>query len=105
MVIILSTYIASRLFKTLSSRQPAPLYSYQKIKIGDIGYIRQGRFHLLFSAAMPLGNRRLGEDVPSNFEPLDPGPIVVSDQPRRPGALHADYIELKGGMIDASSNV
>ncbi|KAF8521310.1 hypothetical protein JB92DRAFT_1817718 [Gautieria morchelliformis] len=83
--------------------QPAPLDNYDKIKIGDVGYIRQGRFHLLFSASMPQGGRILGEDVPLDFVPFEPGP-TAKDQPRGPGALHARYIKQIGAAFNISAN-
>ena len=68
------------------SREPAPNHNYKRAKLGDVGYIRCGRFHLLFSAGCPLGSRQLGIDVPSTFEPLDIGPITFGE-PRPPGCL------------------
>ena len=82
-------------------RQPAPIYSYNRVKPGDVGYIRRGRFHLLFSAGCPLGSRQLGVDVPPTFEPLDTGPIVF-DQPRLPGCLCTTTVKDTGVGLGAS---
>jgi hypothetical protein len=60
----------------IDSREPGPIYSYRRVRLGDVGYIRRGRFHLLFSAGIPLGSRVPGTDVPLTFEPLDVGPII-----------------------------
>ena len=68
------------------SREPAPNHNYERVRLGDVGYIRRGRFHLLFSAGCPLGSRQLGVDVPEAFEPLDIGPITFGE-PRLPGCL------------------
>ena len=68
------------------TREPAPLSSYKRIQPGDVGYIRAGCFHLLFSAGCPLGERQPGVDVPLTFKPLDVGPIA-NRQPRLPGSL------------------
>ena len=40
------------------------------VEVGDVGYIREGKFYRLFNALVPAGNfgQRLG--VPENYEPL-----------------------------------
>lgn len=87
-----------------SLREPAPIYSYDRVRLGDVGYIRSGRFHLLFSAGYPLGERRLGTDVPPTFEPLDVGPIIPS-QPRLPGCLRTSSVKETGFDLGASLSV
>ena len=69
--------------------------NYGRIKIGDVGFVRQGRFHLLFSAGLPLGKRSLGVDVPVTFEPLRVGDIVRA-QPRAPGCLRSATVHEVG---------
>ena len=56
--------------KRLKPREPSPTRGYTRISIGDVGFIRGGQFHLLFSAALPLGERERGVDVPNTFQPL-----------------------------------
>ena len=73
-------------------REPAPIYSYKRVKLGDVGYVRRGRFHLLFSAGCPLGSREPGVDVPITFEPLDVGHVIFS-QPRLPGYLSTNTVK------------
>ncbi|THH29923.1 hypothetical protein EUX98_g4273 [Antrodiella citrinella] len=86
--------------------QPAPLPYYDKVKIGDVGYVRGGHFHLLFSAGCPLGDRELGRDVPLDFRPLDPLSLsVVSGQPRKPGALATRSIRVIGGETGVSVDI
>jgi len=65
----------------IDCREPGPIYSYRRVKPGDVGYVRRGRFHLLFSAEIPLRSRRLGIDVPLTFEPLDVGPTTLYEAP------------------------
>ena len=74
-----------------TTREPAPLPYFQRIYPGDVGYIRRGCFHLLFSAGLPLGDRRLGVDVPRTFKQLDVGP-VFNTQPRLPGYLSTSSV-------------
>ncbi|KAF9784422.1 hypothetical protein BJ322DRAFT_847885 [Thelephora terrestris] len=66
--------------------EPAPMGGYTRIRIGDVGLILQGRFHLLFSAGFPLGNRILGIDVPSSFRQLAVG-AVEKTKLRNPGCV------------------
>ena len=73
------------------SREPAPTQSYERISFGDVGFIRKGQFNLLFSAGCPLGERRLGIDVPLTFEELDIG-IPVFFQPRQPGCIGTNTV-------------
>jgi hypothetical protein len=82
-------------------REPAPTRSFKRIQLGDVGYIRRGRFHLLFSAGCPLGERRLGVDVPPAFQQLDVGPADYS-QPRRPGCLSTSTVREAGVDFGAS---
>lgn len=84
------------------AREPAPTVSLQPTKVGDVGYIRRGHFHLLFSAGCPLGERQLGVDVPPTFEPLTVGHIVYS-QPRLPGSLSVNSIRETGVSLGASA--
>ncbi|KAF9780741.1 hypothetical protein BJ322DRAFT_1163397 [Thelephora terrestris] len=60
--------------------EPSPTSGYTRIKIGDVGFIRSGQFHLLFSASSPSE----GQDVPTTFEQLDIG-TPEPKQPRQPG--------------------
>ena len=67
-----------------TTRDPAPHDDFKRIQLGDVGYIRRGCFHLLFSAGSPLGERQLGVDVPRTFKQLEVGRISKGE-PRLPG--------------------
>jgi len=84
-------------------REPAPIHSYKRVRLGDVGYVRRGRFHLLFSAGCPLGERQLGIDVPLAFKPLSAGLIVYS-QPRLPGHLSTSTVQETGVGLGASAS-
>jgi len=68
-----------------TSRDPTPV-NYPRVRIGDVGFVRRGRFHLLFSAGCPLGERQPGVDVPVTFKELTVGTTVFS-QPRPAGCI------------------
>jgi len=84
----------------LELREPAPASNYTRVNIGDVGFLRYGKFFLLFSAGSPLGNRRLGEDVPATFEQLDVGNSAFPES-RPPGCLHTSTIREVGSALDA----
>ena len=79
-----------------TSREPAPTND-TRVNIGDVGFIRNGRFHLLFSAGCPLGERELGVHVPITFEELTIGTPVFG-QPRLPGCLRTETVREVGLM-------
>ncbi|KAK7691068.1 hypothetical protein QCA50_006171 [Cerrena zonata] len=69
--------------------QPSPSTGHTCVRIGDVGYIRDGSFRFLFNAAKPNG------PVPDGFEPLKIGDIHTN-QPRKRGLLWARSINLVG---------
>ena len=85
----------------VTTREPAPAEDFKRIQLGDVGYVRRGRFHLLFSAGCPLGERQLGVDVPLTFKPLDVGPVDRT-QPRLSGCLSTITVQGSGADIGAS---
>ena len=85
----------------INCREPGPIYSYRRVRLGDVGYIRRGRFHLLFSAGISLEPRVLGTDVPLSFEPLNVGPII-SGEVRLPGYLRTDTVQQIGADVGGS---
>lgn len=87
--------------ENLETREPAPSQSYMRINVGDVGFIRRGQFHLLFSAGCPLGERQPGVDVPLTFEELNIGTLATG-QPRRPGCLHTPNVQQVGAGLDAT---
>ena len=85
-------------------REPAPIYSYKRIRLGDVGYIREGGFHLLFSAGEPLGTRILGSDVPHTFEPLKVDRFIRRGV-RPAGYLRTTSVREIGADVGASAAI
>jgi hypothetical protein len=79
------------------TREPGPTQTYKRVRLGDVGYIRRGRFHLLFSAGVP---RELGADVPTTFEPLDVNPVTLGSRP--PGYLRTNAVRELGVSVGGS---
>ena len=68
-----------------------------------MGFIRQGRFHLLFSAGLPIGKRKPGVDVPSTFEQLEGvDETTEAAQPRGPGCIAAKTSRQAGAGLDVT---
>ena len=84
-----------------TTREPAPLEYFARVQLGDVGYVRRGCFHLLFSAGCPLGERQLGVDVPLTFEQLTVG-RTIKPQPRLPGYLSTNTVQETGAGLGAS---
>ena len=85
-------------------REPSPIATdYSCISIGDVGYIRNGRFHLLFSACRPLDGRTPGIDVPIGFEELTIRP-PISSLPRLPGCLRTHTVRRVGAGLGVTAS-
>ena len=85
-----------RTWNLATFREPSPENDHIPTGIGDVGFIRGGRFTLSFSAGSPLGQRKPGVQVPPTFKLLNVG-IPVSLDPRPPGCLHTTTIRPLGG--------
>jgi len=66
-----------------------------RVRIGDVGLIYKGEFHLLFHAGSQPVGQQLGADIPSTFEPLSIGEILVRES-RPPGCLHSETVRKIG---------
>ena len=62
------------------------------IKIGDVGFIRDGQFTLLFHAGSPMQAVEPGVNVPRTFRPLIIGETKFRD-PRQPITLRVGAVE------------
>ena len=85
-----------------TARGPVPAVSLKPTQVGDMGYIRRGHFHLLFSTGCPLDERQRGVDVPLTFEPLGVEPTVYVSQPRLPSCLSVNNVRESGTDLRAS---
>ena len=51
---------------------PSPSGLYGPVEVGDVGYIREGRFYRLFNALLPADHPSHKSGVPEYHEPLIP---------------------------------
>ena len=52
--------------------EPSPTELYSAVEVGDVGFIREGRFHRLFNALLPADHPSHNLGVPEYHEPLIP---------------------------------
>jgi hypothetical protein len=76
------------------------LWEPSAVEIGDVGYVRQGKFHRLFNALLSAGHpSHHGIPLPEHHEPLIPN---VADHIDR-GSLKKDHYCSVGVTVDAES--
>ncbi|KAF8513570.1 hypothetical protein BU17DRAFT_53153, partial [Hysterangium stoloniferum] len=88
--------------------EPTPI-NYDKVRIGDVGYMRYGCFHRLFNVTLPEDHEVNKDNVPPDFVKLELGsPSEVWRLPRAgPTTLQSNDIIVKGigAGVSASSLV
>ena len=52
--------------------EPGPVNPDRPVEVGDVGFIRRGRFHRLFNALLPADDPSHDLGVPEYYEPLVP---------------------------------
>ena len=51
---------------------PSPSSPDRPVEVGDVGFIRRGRFHRLFNALLPADDESQDLGVPEHYERLSP---------------------------------
>ena len=54
---------------------PDPAGLYDHVRVGDVGFVRQGHFLRMFNAILPYDDPAQGYGVPEGFVPLNMGPF------------------------------
>ena len=74
--------------------QPDPANVYERVSVGDVGYVRRGYFFRMFNVLLESvhpSNRII--DVPEFYDPLDLGPFVnVRHSRLSRGDYHSRYV-------------
>ena len=52
--------------------EPSPRFPDKPVQVGDVGFIRKGKFHRLFNVLLPESDRSHECGVPNDHEPLVP---------------------------------
>lgn len=80
--------------------EPDPAGQYDRIRVGDVGYVLFGGFQRLFNCFVPESDpiNRLG--VPEGFEPLPAvSQVTYRRTPLTPGAMWSSKIrKMRGGL-------
>ncbi|KAI0292229.1 hypothetical protein B0F90DRAFT_1616255, partial [Multifurca ochricompacta] len=73
---------------------PDPANLYDRVSVGDVGYVKEGYFYRMFNVRLPWdhpSNRMLGE--PDVYEPVDLGPFENIRRSRLPrGDYYSRYV-------------
>ncbi|KAI9432518.1 hypothetical protein H4582DRAFT_1994165 [Lactarius indigo] len=75
---------------------------YPPVEIGDVGFIRQGKFHRLFNALYSEdhpSNQRFG--VPEYHEIFQPVPNHIDRGPLKPNTFYSYGISVAAGGMEA----
>ncbi len=54
---------------------PDPAGLYDRVRVGDIGYVKQGHFDRMFNTLLPANDPTQVYGVPEGFVPLSTGPF------------------------------
>jgi hypothetical protein len=89
----------SKLKHGLPLWEPEPAWQDGEVKIGDVGYIRRGRFARLFNAVAPLGDPSNAlHSIPNGHVPFE---LTLADVHRNiryhpVGPMHTTSVETMG---------
>lgn len=76
---------------------PEPSPEWGPVKLADVEYVADGKFHRLFNASLPAddpSNKRLG--VPEGFEQLTDLEFSTTERFLDPGPLHSQTVTQVG---------
>lgn len=85
--------------------EPDPAGQYDKVRVGDVGYVdRFGFFHRIFNAFLPQDDTiNLQYGTPNDFEPLAGNSTAIFHRnPLPAGAMHSTYVRMLGGDFEVS---
>lgn len=60
---------------------PEPCPQFGEVRLGDVGYLREGHFCFLFSTMLPADHPTNAQGVPSAFDLFDPPPRTIIKRP------------------------
>ncbi|KAJ7040950.1 hypothetical protein C8F04DRAFT_185870 [Mycena alexandri] len=80
---------------------------YKEVKVGDVGYLKDGRFHRLFSATLPADDPDQTLGVPPRFQPLElpPGSWYHHDKCFDPGNLRSSSVSEYRYGVDVNGTI
>ena len=85
--------------------EPNPMDDYDRVRVGDVGYIQKGKFMKLFNIFEPLDDAggAINNNVPEMFEPLPEEFRLTSFlEPLSPGVYRSKSVRCIGGSLELS---
>jgi len=85
----------SSLHRGIALWEPEPVKDcYDKVSIGDVGYVYNGIFYRMFNVQLPWddSNQKISEDPPGNYKPMDPGLFVIQTTRFKKGDYHSPKV-------------
>ena len=85
--------------------EPNPMDDYDRVRVGDVGYIQKGKFMKLFNIFEPLDDagNPINRNVPDLFEPLPEEFREISSlEPLSPGVFKSKSVRRIGGSLELS---
>ena len=71
----------SSLYHGIALWKPEPVEDlYDKVSIGDVGYLQEGFFYRMFNVKLPWddpSNQKFSKDPPENYEPMRPNLFAI----------------------------
>ena len=83
--------------------EPDPGREYTPIGVGDVGFIREGRFHRLFNTLLSAddpSNETFGVPEPEYYEPLQPMSNHINRGSLAPNTFQSSGITVLSGGFD-----
>lgn len=101
---------AKRLFELkhgLPLYEPDPAGGYDKVRIGDVGYVQRGHFFRVFNVYEPESNQIINcYGVPNDFENLKLGTNGITYSTQHPiGVYHCSHVHDVDGKAGVSGCV
>ena len=82
---------------------PDPCGDYDRVRPGDVGYIRTGKFHRAFNVFFPKDDSINELGVPEGHQPLVfNGRHISTSTALSPGAMHSENVKVRGLVINMS---
>ena len=81
---------------------PDPAGLYDHVRVGDVGFVRQGHFLRMFNAILPYDDPAQGYGVPEGFVPLNMGPFQNIRTPNlQQGVYYSATVEVDHESLEA----
>jgi len=86
----------SSLYRGIALWEPEPVKdSYDKVSIGDVGYVYNGIFYRMFNVQLPWDNplnQKISKDPPGNYKPMDSDLFVIQTTRFKKGDYHSPKV-------------